>query len=231
MPANTVVLVHGWGGSFDETWRKPGVVDILSDVGLDVVGVDLLGHGSAEKPHDPAAYEKLPDHLLAQFPDEPAIVIAFSLGAITSLRVAIDHPSRFAGLVIAGVGDGLFEPHKPEETARIISGVEGTTDADDSVAQLFGRYARQGGNDPVALTAVLKRAPAERLTPELLSRVTCPVLVCIGDKDFAAPADRLTGAFPSGELEVLARTDHFATPNSFGFIDAVVGWLENRFVK
>jgi hypothetical protein len=29
---------------------------------------------------------------------------------------------------------------------------------------------------------------------------------------------------------VLPRTDHFATPNSFEFIDALVRWLERHFV-
>ena len=230
MPANTVVLVHGWGGSFDETWLKPGVVDILADVGVEVVGVDLLGHGKSDKPHEPAAYAKIAEHLADQLPASPSIVVAFSLGAITTLRLAISSPERFKGLVLAGIGDGLFDPHKPEETERIVAGVEGRADPDDNIAQLFGRYAQQSGNDPLALAAVLKRPPSERLTVEQVARVTCPVLVRIGDKDFAAPANRLASAFPDAELMQLPRTDHFATPNSFAFIDAVVGWLEKRFV-
>lgn len=231
MSANTVVLVHGWGGSFEETWKKPGIVDILADTGLKIHGVDLLGHGTSDKPHDPEAYDQLGSHLLAQLPDEPCIVVAFSLGAMTALRLAASTSDRFAGMVLAGIGDRLFEPHDPEESRRIIAGVEGTASPDDNVAQLFGRYARQGDNDPLALAAVLKRPPAERLQPEHLSGIECPVLVCIGDKDFAAPAQRLASSFSNGELAVLPRTDHFATPGSFAFIDAVVGWLESRFLR
>ena len=40
-----VVLVHGWGGSFESTWRSSGFADLLEDSGRDVIGVDLLGHG------------------------------------------------------------------------------------------------------------------------------------------------------------------------------------------
>jgi pimeloyl-ACP methyl ester carboxylesterase len=54
-----VVLIHGWAGSFLETWQKPGIDALLSDIGRTVIGVDLLGHGAAEKPTDPQAYAHL----------------------------------------------------------------------------------------------------------------------------------------------------------------------------
>lgn len=229
MVAKSLVLVHGWGGSYRDTWQGPGIDQIFADVGHSVSGVDLLGHGTANKPHDPDDYADLPSYLLERLPEEPCIVVAFSLGALTTLRAAIASPARFSGIVLAGIGNGVFEPHKPEESARIISGVEGTAPADDNIARLFGQYARQGNNDVEALTAVLKRPPSTPLSPEQLSVITCPVLVCIGERDFAAPSDRLAAAFPDGSLSVLPRTDHFATPGSFPFIDAVVGFLESRF--
>src|SRR5439155_19265427 len=51
-----VVLVHGFGSSFEHGWREPGWADILADGGREVIGVDLLGHGESSKPLDPAAY-------------------------------------------------------------------------------------------------------------------------------------------------------------------------------
>ena len=51
------MLVHGWGGSFATTWERSGFTALLADAGRPVVGVDLLGHGAAPKPHDPAAYD------------------------------------------------------------------------------------------------------------------------------------------------------------------------------
>ena len=59
--APPVVLVHGWGGSFESTWQRNGFTALLDDAGLEVIGVDLLGHGDAPKPHDPEAYDDLTD--------------------------------------------------------------------------------------------------------------------------------------------------------------------------
>ncbi|HEU4841145.1 MAG TPA: alpha/beta fold hydrolase [Ilumatobacteraceae bacterium] len=53
MSGPPVLLVHGWGGSFDATWRRSGFTELLADAGREVIGVDLLGHGDAPKPHDP----------------------------------------------------------------------------------------------------------------------------------------------------------------------------------
>ena len=46
-----VLLVHGWGSSFERTWVATGVSALLEDAGREVIGVDLLGHGDgAEAP-------------------------------------------------------------------------------------------------------------------------------------------------------------------------------------
>ena len=66
-----VVLVHGWGGSFESTWQRSGFTELLRDAGRPVIGVDLLGHGSAPKPHDPEAYADLGARVLDAIPPEP----------------------------------------------------------------------------------------------------------------------------------------------------------------
>ena len=54
-----VMCVHGWGGSFTDTWERNGFTALLADAGREVIGVDLLGHGQAPKPHEPEAYADL----------------------------------------------------------------------------------------------------------------------------------------------------------------------------
>lgn len=220
-----VVLVHGWGGSFAETWEAPGVSALLEDAGRRVIGVDLLGHGTAPKPHEPEAYADLGERVLAAMPDEPVDAVGFSLGALTLLRLAVAHPERFRRLVLAGIGENVFV-RDDAGTERIIAGLEGRAPADDNIARLFVQYADQPGNDKQALAAVMKRPPREPLTADELSRVSCPVLVAIGDRDFAGPGDRLAAALPDATLAVLPRTDHFATPGSFAFIDAMLEFLD-----
>ena len=98
-----------------------------------MIGVDLLGHGTAPKPHDPEAYADLTTRIVDALPDEPVDAIGFSLGAMTLLRLATREPERFRKLVLAGIGRNVFEPD--DEPARRGSSprVEGTGRPDDNV--------------------------------------------------------------------------------------------------
>jgi pimeloyl-ACP methyl ester carboxylesterase len=237
-----VVLVHGWGGSFASTWERSGFTALLADAGRDVIGIDLLGHGTAPKPHEPAAYADLEARIVDALPDGPVDAVGFSLGALTLLRTAIAAPDRFQRLVLAGIGRNVFE-RDDAATARILAGVEGTSqpaagegtsggavnegvDEHDNLARLFGQYANIEGNDALALAAVLRRPDPGPITPADIARVTCPVLVALGDHDFAQPADALVEALPDARYVALRNTDHFATPESFAFIDAVLDFLD-----
>src|SRR5580765_6984903 len=117
-----VLLVHGLATSCARTWGDNGWLDLLSDVGRTVVGVDLLGHGDAPKPHDPAAYAGLEQAVVDQLPPEPVDAIGFSLGARVILTIASDDPSRFRRIVVAGVGANLFDrdPERGELIARAV---------------------------------------------------------------------------------------------------------------
>jgi pimeloyl-ACP methyl ester carboxylesterase len=90
---------------------------------------------------------------------------------------------------------------------------------------MFVQYAKQPGNDIVALTAVLKR-PRPVLRPEMLATATCETLVVIGERDFAGPGQPLVDALPNATLRSLRNVDHFATPEAFGFIDAALEFLD-----
>jgi pimeloyl-ACP methyl ester carboxylesterase len=223
MVAPPVVLVHGWGGSFAATWQRSGFTELLADMGRQVIGVDLLGHGEAPKPHDPDAYHDLGARVLEHLPDEAVDAVGFSLGAITLLRVATQHPQRFRRLVLAGIGENVLRSDDGSGE-RIAAAVEGHAADTDTHAHVFAQYAHQPGNDPVALAAIMRR-PRQPLTATELARATCTTLVVIGDKDFAGPGDPLVAALPNASLTVLRNVDHFATPEAFGLWDAVIEFL------
>jgi len=228
--APPVVLVHGWGGSFESTWQRSGFTALLEDAGLDVTGVDLLGHGTAPKPHDPEAYADLTERVLDALPDQPVDAIGFSLGAMTLLRLAIDQPHRFNRIVLAGIGENIFDSDA-SGTEAIVAGLESVAAGGDpstleNTVRLFTQYASQPGNDIAALTAVMKRAPSIEITTDGCATVSCPVLVIVGDKDFAHPGDDLAAAFPDGRCHTLRNVDHFATTESFGFFDAALEFLD-----
>jgi pimeloyl-ACP methyl ester carboxylesterase len=219
------MLVHGWGGSFAATWGDTGFSALLADAGRRVIGVDLLGHGTAPKPHDPDAYGDLGARVRDALPAEPVDAIGFSLGAITLLGVAMERPAAFAHLVLAGVGRNVVEPPSEDETQRIVDAIEGRGAEDDTASLVFAQHAHRPGNDPVALAAVMRRSRPPAWAAADFARVTCPVLLAIGDGDFAGPADPLAALLPNATLRVLRRTDHFATPESFAFIDAALEFI------
>jgi pimeloyl-ACP methyl ester carboxylesterase len=129
-----------------------------------------------------------------------------------------------AGPVAAGAGAGggdtrgagLTDTGSPRSGPAVA--------ARSSLARALVRFARTPGNDPVALAACLRR-PVAPLSAELLADVQVPVLVVLGDQDYAGPAEPLVDALPEASLVVLEGVDHLATPMNFGFIDAALEFL------
>lgn len=218
-----VVLVHGFAGSTERTWAPAGWLDLLADAGRSVTSIDLLGHGRSPKPHDPEAYQALEALARDALPDEPCDAVGFSLGAQVLLRLAADEPDRFRHLVVAGVGANLFETDRSGQLADLLV-AEDPGDAPPT-ARYFIAQAAANDADPVALAAYLRRPGHGPITPALLSRVTVPVLVVLGDQDFAGPADPLVAALPDVRLVTLPGVDHFATPKQFAFLDAALGFI------
>jgi pimeloyl-ACP methyl ester carboxylesterase len=226
MPEEAVLLIHGFASSFERNWREPGWVDVLADEGRTVIGVDLLGHGEAEKPTDPEAYRNLEQCVIDVLPAEGRVdAIGFSMGGHLLLRVASMMPGRFRKVVVGGVGDSMFEERTGDEAARAVeSGAP--SEGDHASAGAFARFAQAPGNVPAALAACMRR-PHEPMSEAQLAAVDMPVLIVLGDKDFAGPAERLLAAMPDARLMSLAGADHFGTPQDFRFIDAAVRFLSD----
>ena len=98
----TCVLLHGL--LLSRRMHEP-LARSLAESGNHVVALDLLGHGSSERPQDAACYSMtafgqqtiaLLDHLGI----EEAVVMGTSLGANTALEAAVLAPERLRGMVI-----------------------------------------------------------------------------------------------------------------------------------
>ena len=221
-----VVLVHGFASSFAHGWEHNGWTDLLADAGRKVLRVDLPGHGESPPTTGPAAFTDMEGRLAEVIaPHAPVDAVGFSTGARLLLGLAAEDPTRLRKLVVIGVGDNLFRVEDREPLARALESAEGEVAAEDIGVQLFVRLARTAGNDPAVLAAFLRR-PDRPLTDEDLARVTCPVLVVLGDRDFSAPADRLVGALPDAELVMLRNVDHFAAPRDFNCINRSLAFID-----
>jgi pimeloyl-ACP methyl ester carboxylesterase len=216
-----LVLLHGFGSTFDHNWVQTGWVDILADAHCTVPVIDLPGHGSSDRSTDPATYGSVEEDVASVLPASTSAV-GFSAGAQIVLRIAVAHPQKFDRLVLLGVGDNVFEP---SDNSALVQALDSGAEPENVQARVFTRLAASTGNDPKALAAFLRRTPP-RLAPEDLAAVTCPVLVVLGQDDFVPSADRLVAALPSATLVSIPGVDHFATPSDFGVIDATLRFLD-----
>jgi len=222
---NPVLLVHGFGSSFRHGWADDGWPDLLADEGREVLGGDLLGHGSAPKPTDPSDYEGIEQWVVDNFMGAGQVdAVGFSVGARILLTIAKDQPERFGRLVVMGVGENLF---RNDQHGALADAIEKGAAPDEIGMRVFDQLAADPRNDRAALAALMRRQPPA-LDASNLAKVTCPVLVVIGTEDFAGPADRLVEALPDARLVTLPGVDHFATPKDFRAIDAALRFLGGK---
>ncbi|NLA36689.1 MAG: alpha/beta fold hydrolase [Actinobacteria bacterium] len=217
-----VLLLHGMATNAERTWRETGWIDLLGDFGAEVIAPDLLGHGSAPQPTDPAAYDEFEQYVLDRMGDEPVDAVGFSLGARTLLAIAIEHPERFNRIAVAGVGANLFR--QDGSSAALAAAIE--SDSDEPMVHHFRQLAASCGQSLDALTALLRRPNPPAVTEKLLADMRVPTLVVLGDQDFAGPADPLVDALPNVTFVPLRGVDHFSTPKQMGFIDATLKFFD-----
>jgi pimeloyl-ACP methyl ester carboxylesterase len=109
-----VVLLHGLTAT-----RRYVVMGSrsLERSGHRVVTYDARGHGASTGAEDPDAYDydDLVEDLRAVMDDrgiDRAVLVGASMGAHTAVRMALDHPERVAGLVVA---TPAFDPEEDRD--------------------------------------------------------------------------------------------------------------------
>ena len=113
-----LIFVHGIG-SWSYSWRN--CIEPLSQH-FRVICFDAKGYGFSEK----AVHSEKTGHQIVELEriiralcDEPAIVVAESLGALVSLAVASMHPDLFARLVVINVP--IFPERLPNRGMNLLS--------------------------------------------------------------------------------------------------------------
>lgn len=97
-----VVLIHGQ--LMPRRMHEP-LASALADAGLHVVTVDLLGHGTSDRPADPflysmTAFAEQVIALLEHLGVEEAVIGGTSLGANVTLEAAVLAPDRVRGMIV-----------------------------------------------------------------------------------------------------------------------------------
>jgi 3-oxoadipate enol-lactonase len=225
-----IVLLHGllYDGGM---WR--GEIEALASLGR-VVVFDGPGHGKSE----PGPRFMLEDHADALYDAfgelgiEKAVSVGLSWGGMVSLRLAIQHPDRVAGIVVmdasasaeplankvkyraliamhrrVGFPYSLFE----KEIAPLMFSARTRRERKDLLERSYTRAMGfdRGGLCRAAIAVVVHR---KDITAKL-GAITCPTLVMCGSEDAAQPpaeSEKIAKAIPGAELVVLDGLGHMS---------------------
>ena len=106
-----VILIHGTG-SYAQMWDQQ--IDVLADRGHRCLAPDLRGHGKTGEIYQTTSLEAHIEDLLETLEDYevayPCVFVGHSLGAIISLRFAIDYSSLTEKVFLAALPGKVFKP-------------------------------------------------------------------------------------------------------------------------
>lgn len=229
----TVLLVHGLAGCW-QNWLA-NVVGLSQN--FHVVAPDLPGFGGSQLPADAISIHGFADvlgGLLDHLEVEKAHAIGNSMGGMTSMRLAIDHPHRVEKLVLvspAGFSTGNLHPALPKLTgvaglvstriasnaksmttrprlrARVLRGVVAFPEQlqPEIVYELLG-----GATDPAGFAGALSAILGDDMRDEL-AQIEAQTLLLWGRRDGVITwrdGIRLADAIPNSELIVVKNAAH-----------------------
>ena len=251
-----LLLLHGFGGS-TFSWRE-----VLGELPGRTVAFDRPGFGLSERPrrgewqgdnpYSPAAQVDLVVALMDELGVDDAVLVGNSAGGTLALRVALAHPGRVAGLVLADTA--VYEGGGAPNWIRPLLSTPQVNRLGPLIARQFGGepgldFLRSAYADPTKLTEadlegyqrwlqvdgwdaalweLIKASRTVNLEPQLGS-VQTPTLVITGQEDaFVAPvqSERLAKTLPNAEFSSLAGCGHLPQEECPGaFVRAVSDWL------
>ena len=223
-----IVLGHSFLCS-GEMWTHQ--LDGLSERAR-VVNVDYRGHGRSGLVRKPLSLYDLVDDVVAVLDDlgiERAIWAGLSIGGMVSLRAALTHPDRVAGLVLMDTHAGAETAFKKLKYRVLGLGTKlfGIGPLLPSVLPLmFGRTTRSGNPALVAewaqrfktldVPSMLHGIHALNTRDSVVSRlgeIRVPSLVVVGEEDKALPpvlSREIAAAIPDAELVVVPGAGHLS---------------------
>jgi pimeloyl-ACP methyl ester carboxylesterase len=228
-----VLLIHGFASNSTVNWRNTNWMRTLNSAGYRVIALDNRGHGQSEKLYDPEQYparimaedaRRLLDHLHIDRAD----VVGFSMGARIAAFLTIGHPQRVRSVTFGGMGINLVKGvGGSDEIAAALEAPSGEDIVDDNI-RAYRVFAEQTNGDLRALAACM-RASREKIPPEQLAGIKCPVLVAVGTEDVTAGSGQeLANLIPGAEYLPIVGRDHMKSVGELSHKKGVVEFLSRR---
>jgi pimeloyl-ACP methyl ester carboxylesterase len=217
-----LVLQHGLCGSL-EMWRQEDY-DYVKALKNDhqIVLIDARGHGASDKPHDPQAYKmaSMVADVIAVLDDlkiSKAHFLGYSMGGRIGWGIAKYAPERFHSLIIGGSGPPYESD--PEEPSFFRDLFKKEMDAVSATMEtIFGSrwtpsiQAIIRSSDLDALIALTSAGDWISGLPgfeDVLSAVTVPCLLFVGEKDPSYPhAQKASEVLPNATFVSFPDLDH-----------------------
>ena len=199
-----VVLLHGNGESHDLFETQIGQ---LAAAGYRVYAPDSRGHG-ASQPVTEYHYADMAEDIfqfIRALGLESPVIYGHSDGGIIGLLLALAHPGALSALAISGTN---LSP------AGLIPG--------------FLRECREiNQRSPEPLITLMLTEP--HIDPDLLARITIPVLVTVGEHDLILPeeTETIVSHLPNARLVTVKGADH----GSYIYHSEIIGGLLVDFLK
>jgi non-heme chloroperoxidase len=218
-----VVMLHG----VTDSWRsfEPVLPHLPDDVRA--IAVTLRGHGDAPKPESGYLIADLAGDVVALMDElevERAILVGHSMGSWVARQIAIDHPDRVLGLVLAGAFQSSLVGNPetaaemkeladvpdpvPDEVARVF---QVSTLASPIAPDLLDTFVAESLKLPAQAWRELFLGFAELDQPDGAEELLMPALLVWGDQDAFIPRevqDELLETLPDARLRVYEGVGH-----------------------
>lgn len=219
-----VILLHG-GLGVSDNWANQ--IPALIDAERWVIAIDSRGHGRSTRTRTPTTYSVMASDVVAVMDElaiERAALVGWSDGGEIALKLAIEHPTRVAKLVVFGANYDASgrKPHTRSATFRAYT------------AKCRADYQRLSST-PTQFGALIEwmlpvwRGPVG-IPVDKLRLIAAPTMVVGADHDELIEVDHfgaMAALIPKGTVAILNDASHFApwqAPAEFNAL--VVGFLQ-----
>jgi len=230
----TLVLLHGFTGSA-AGWGHQ--MDTLADYGLQIIALDLLGHGQSDAPEDAKRYsiECFQKDILAALQElgvhkGQAIILGYSMGGRIALFTALS--GFFRALILESASPGLEDLAEREERRTSDEALAASIES-EGVPEFIERwehlplfasqrtlpfecsealYRQRLQNNATGLAQSL-RGVGTGVQPSLYTRLPTlhiPVLLIAGELDtkFTTIAKHMAQVLPQSQLHIIPAAGH-----------------------
>ncbi len=179
------------------------------------LAINLSGHGGREIPEEGIRFDEFISDIDTCFVEQgwsSADLFGYSMGGYAALLYAAKHPERVRSVVTVGTKlawteEGLQKELRKLDPDMMLAKVPAYATA---LADVHGEDLWRDVVNAIA-RSMSELAARPLLTPEVVGRIECPVLLCVGDEDTTAVPDD-TRIFSNGlanaEVVVLPGTRH-----------------------